>query len=290
MNKWLGIILLIILATFSSYALGLRREIKDEKTPQKIERIISLYSAATQILYDLGMAEKIVGVNRSSSNPPGAEKKVQLGRGFGHINIEMVMALEPDIVFAWRPDGKVLKEKGIPVFVRDSDTCNIKRVIGLIRDIGKVVGKEVRAEEIAHYIQERLEKIKKKTAYIQSKPLVYFESGSLGHTRGPGSLTYDLITLAGGENLAKDEKVPFPLLSNEYIITQNPDIIIVEEYGASTERRIEKIKGRDGWQEIKAIKNNRIFRSPVYYTDYAPRCIEGLEQFARWFHPELFEE
>ncbi len=164
------------------------------------------------------------------------------------------------------------------------DTCNLEEVVKLVREIGKIVEREKEANEIAQTMEDRINEVKKRLGNVRLHPLVYFESGSIGRTRASGSLTHDLISLAGGENLAKDEPVSFPLLSSEHIIAKDPDIIIIEEYGTS----IEEVKNRDGWQDIKAIKNNRVFKSPVYYTNYTPRCIEGLEQFARWFYPEVF--
>jgi len=283
MKKWLSLILFIFLAYLVSYFLlnSIKRETK-RPASKRIERIVSLNVAATQILLDLGLEDKIVGVSFTKSNPAVVREKPKVGRGFGNVNVEAVLALCPDIVFAYKGDASVLEEKGIPVFC--VDTCNLEEVISLVRKIGKVVGKEPEAARIVHKMEDKIRKIQEKLKGVKTRPLVYFEAGSIGHTRGPGSLTHDLITLAGGKNLAKDEPVAFPLLSQEYIIAKNPDIIIVEEYGPS----IEEIKKRDGWQDIKAIKNNRIFRSPVYYTNYTPRCIEGLEQFAKWFHPQLF--
>ena len=283
MKKWRGLIFLIFLAFLASYLVSysIKRETKNI-TSEKIERIISLNVAATEILIGLGLEDEIVGVSFTKSNPAVVREKPKVGRGFGNVNVEAVLALCPDIVFAYKGDASVLEEKGIPVFC--VDTCNLEAVISLVRRIGKIVDKESEAEKIARRMENRINEVKKKLKNIKNYPLVYFEAGSIGHTRGPGSLTHDLITLAGGKNLARDEPVAFPLLSQEYIIAKNPDIIIVEEYGPS----IEEIKKRDGWQDIKAIKNNRIFRSSVYYTNYTPRCIEGLEQFANWFHPQLF--
>ena len=280
---WLGLALFIFLAYLVSYLVSISiRQKPEELIPKNIERIVSLNVAATEILIDLGLEDKIVGVSFSKSNPQAIKEKPKVGRGLGNVNAEVVLALSPDIVFAYKGDAKFLREKGVPVFV--VDTCNLQEVIDLVEDIGKMMGKEKEAYKIARRLKERIERIKERLKNIPNRPLVYFEAGAIGRTRASGSLTHDLITMAGGENLAKDEPVSFPLLSSEYIIAKNPDIIIVEEYGAS----IGEVKNRDGWQDIKAVKNNRIFRSPVYYTNYTPRCIEGLEQFARWFHPELF--
>jgi len=286
---WLGLALFIFLIIFLTFlfsyfvsSISTRQELGDS-IPAKIERIISLNVAATEVLVELGLEDKIVGVSSSKGVPETVKGKPKAGRGFGDVNIEAVLVLRPDIVFVHKQDAQVLKEKGIPVFI--VETCNLREVISLVRRIGEKTDKEREAYEIADRMENRINKIQEELGDIKFRPLVYFESGSIGRTRASGTLTHDLITLAGGENLAKDEPVSFPLLSNEYIITRNPDIIIIEDYGVS----IEGIKKRDGWQDIKAIKNDKVFTAPVYYTNYTPRCIEGLEQFAWWFHSEIFE-
>lgn len=285
MKKWLGLISLIFLAFCVSYlASNSTEKRRDVTLTGNIERIVSLNAAATQILVDLGLEDKIVGVNNTFSNPAQVREKPKVGRGFGNINIEAILGLAPDIVFAYNSDIRILRERGINVFV--VNTCNLNDVVELVIDIGRVVNREPEARAIARQMQKRIDEIRKKLERVKYQPVVYFEAGSIGRTRAPGSLTHDLITMAKGINLAKDEPAPFPLISNEYIIEKDPDIIILEEYGAS----VEEVKKRDGWQNIKAVKDNKIFISLAIYTNYTPKCIEGLEQCARWFHPEVFEK
>ncbi|RLF46944.1 MAG: cobalamin-binding protein, partial [Thermoplasmata archaeon] len=70
-----------------------------------------------------------------------------------------------------------------------------------------------------------------------------------------------------------------------YIIARNPDVIVVVSYGAS----VEEIKSRNGWQNIDAIKNDRVYSIDRHLVTSSPRLVDGLEQLAKWFHPELFD-
>ncbi|MCF6147875.1 MAG: ABC transporter substrate-binding protein [Candidatus Kuenenia sp.] len=285
MKKWFMFILFIFFVYCISYFVShLTKEKRDVPASGNIERIVSLTVAATQILIELGLEDKIAGVNSTFSNPEEVKKKPHVGRQFGNINIEAVLSLKPDIVFASNSDAEVLKEKDVNVFV--VETCNLNEVIRLVTEIGKVVAMESQASQLVQKMQKRIDDIQEKLRKVNTRPLVYFESGAIGRTRAPGSLTHDLITMAGGINLAKDEPITFPLLSIERIIEMNPDIILLEEYGVPPE----EVKKRDGWQKIKAVRNNKIFISPTMYTNYTPKCINGLEQYARWFHPEAFGE
>ncbi|HEC35867.1 MAG TPA: ABC transporter substrate-binding protein [Anaerolineae bacterium] len=84
--------------------------------------------------------------------------------------------------------------------------------------------------------------------------------------------------------MAADEPVRYPLLSEEYIIERNPDVIVIVSGGAS----VDEVKGRAGWQNIKAVQDDRVYTIDTHLVTSNPRIVEGLEQFAKWFHPELW--
>jgi len=240
----------------------------------KGERIVSLCLPVTEILCQLGAADRIVAV--SDDNVPRELKNLpRVGKAFGHVNVEAILGLEPDIIFCWKGRGDVFRRKGLQVYSVGPKT--VQGVITLTGEVGRLVGKSNEAGTLAERMSARIENVKNKVSGAETRPLVYYEASSVGKTRGPGSLTHDLITSAGGVNLAGDRKIPFPVLSVEYIIYRNPDIILLEEYGCS----IEDLKARDGWDKIKAVQSGRIFKSPVYFTNYTPRCIEGLEHYAK---------
>ncbi|MEW6556070.1 MAG: ABC transporter substrate-binding protein [Elusimicrobiota bacterium] len=289
MNKkvWAGIIFIVILAMSLSIFLYRTRKHEKEKEKKHIyERIVSL-SCTTEILCDLGAEDKIAAISGIEKESPYYETlklKPKCGGDIRNVNLEKVLGFQPDLVFCWETQADTLKERGLNVYA--TKTYDIEGVMELIMNVGILAGKETEAKRIVSAMREKIDKITKKVKEIKHKPLVYFEAHALGKTRSAGSLTHDLITRAGGINIAKDEPVPFPLLSQEFIIEKNPDIIIVEEYGDIPQ----EIKRRDGWQNIKAVKNNRVYRSYIYFTNYTPRCIEGLEQYAKWFHPEVFKQ
>ncbi|MBA3066619.1 ABC transporter substrate-binding protein [bacterium] len=285
MNKkiWAGITILVISALWLSIFLSKSRKplTVGRKLPAA-ERIVSL-SCTTEILCALGAEDKIAAISGIDEENPYyglLKNKPAAGGGIRNVNLEMVLGFKPDLVFCWKGHADILREKGLNVY--SVGTYDVEGVMELILDVGRLAGRENGAEEIVADMRKREIKVKDKVEDINNKPLVYFEAGTVGKSRGPGCLTHNLITAAGGINIAGEERVPFPLLSQEYIIDKNPDIIIVEEYGASPG----EIKKRNGWQNIKAVKNNRVYRSYTYFTSYVPRCIEGMEQFAEWFYPE----
>ena len=247
------------------------------------QRVISLCLPATEILCRLGAQDTLVAISEGDC-PEAVKDLPRVGKAFGNVDVEAIVAFEPDIVFCWRGAGEVLSRRGIRTYV--VETRDLDGVISLVEEIGQLVNRPLAAARLAGEMRRRIRHIEAKVATANSRPLVYFESGSLGKSRGPGTLTHDLIVRAGGENIAGKEPVPYPLLSAEYIIARDPDVIIIEEYGASPD----EVVTRDGWTDLEAVRQGRVHCSPTYCTNYTPRCVEGLEQFARWIHPEVFEQ
>ncbi|HOK41279.1 MAG TPA: ABC transporter substrate-binding protein [bacterium] len=245
------------------------------------KRIISLTTAATEIIFELGAGDRIVGVSSNSNYPPEVSKIKKIGSSYGSVNIEMVLSLKPDLIICSKSQTEIFKEYGIKTY--GTTTCTLNDVYKLILEIGEIIGKSSEAEKIVTLMKKRINEIVEKQKRFDKKPLVYFESGkTFGKTRGKGSLTNDLIELAGGKNIGSELVGAFPILSNEFIIEKNPDIIIVEEYGAS----IDEIKKREAWHKIKAVQKNKILKVPIYYTNYTPRCVEAIEAFYKFFYEE----
>ena len=265
----------------------------------KIERIISLSVSSTLVLSDLGLEDKIIGLNESQYNPPQLKEKTKVAYKWELPNIEAILSLRPDLVIGHKREIELLKGLGIPVYEFWAWGGGLGGIIELTRDIGRITGKLKEAERIAKEMESIRREIVEKTKDIEYKPKVYFEygTGRIGQSCGPKSLAHELITLAGGENIAQDSPAGCPILNPEYIIEANPDIIIIEErnpdFGLKRwdySKIIDEVRKRPGWQNIKAVEEDKIFISPFYFTYFVPRCIEGLEQFAQWFHPEVFTE
>ena len=250
-------------------------------TPQ---RIVSIASAATETLYAIGCGDKIVGVDKYSDYPPEAQEKTKVGSG-SQLDVETTLGLEPDLVISWwfsRDAIKALEDKGLTVLAINPKS--VDGVLDTIRMLGLVTGHLDEAESLIAEMKARIDEVKARMKDIpkEDRPLVYYELTTPMKTTGPGTFTNELIFMAGGINIAAGEPIRYPVLSEEYIIEQSPDVIVVVSGGVS----VEEIKGREGWQNIKAVLNDRVYTIDTHLVTSNPRIVEGLEQFARWFHPE----
>ena len=263
---------------------GAGRVVTIPKTP---ERIVSIASAATETLYAIGCGDKIVGVDKYSDYPPEAKDKPQVGTG-SKLNVEKVLGLKPDLVVAWwfnRRAIKTLEDKGVTVVAINPKT--VDGVMDTVRMLGLATGHLKEAEKLISEMQNKIKEVSTKVKSIpkEKRPLVYYELYTPMKTTGPGTFTDELIRMAGGINIAAEEPVRYPVLSAEYIIERNPDIIVVASGGASAD----EIKARAGWQNIKAVKNNRVYTIDRHLVTSNPRIVKGLEQFCRWFYPDLWK-
>jgi iron complex transport system substrate-binding protein len=262
------------------------REVVINKQPQ---RIVSLAPSNTEILFALELTDQIVGVTEYCNYPEEALTKTKVG-SFSEPNIEKIVELEPDLVFATSMHKKTveqLEKLDISVFV--VNPSNISEIINSIKKVGDATGRSEAAGQLTADMQSRIEAVKEKTEKLkeEDKPLVYYELwDDPVMSAGPGSFVDSLITLAGGINLAGDAEGKYPKLSEEVVIERNPDIIIHQyDHGSN---KIENIADRPGWQNITAIKQGKIYGiDPDIVNRPGPRIVDALEKFFEYIHPEL---
>ena len=269
------------------------------------DRIVSIAAACTEIIYAIGAGDKLVGVDQYSINyaltgdaafqgAPGELKdylhevpnKTNVGTTSA-LELELLISLNPAKVFSWEwatTANEAIENLGIEVIKINPQS--IDDIFNLITSIGELLEKPVEAAAVNFEIQERINNITYKLENLTEGeiPLVYYELSSLGKTVGPGTITNEMISVAGGINLAGNESLRYPTLSSEYIVARNPDIIVVVSYGAS----INEIKSRAGWGDISAVQNDNIYVIESGWATASPRFILGLENFSLWFHPALF--
>lgn len=256
-----------------------------ERTP----RYISLAPSTTEILFALGLDKEIAGVSSYCNYPPKAQSKEKVGN-FSQPNIEKILALRPDYIFCTgleqAPVIAELKRLNLKVYV--ADPKNIGELLESIRRIGKLTHKENAAESLIADMKSQIEEINSKTRLIpeEKKPRVFIE---IWHdpltTVGKGSFIDELITLAGGINIAGDAKRAYSTFSAEEVIRRNPECIILAYM--DKEQPIKLVGKRFGWTGIAAVKNNRIYNdiNPDSLLRPGPRVVSGLKEIYKRLYP-----
>jgi iron complex transport system substrate-binding protein len=264
------------------------REVTIEAEPQAI---VSLSPANTEILYALGLGNKVMGVTEFCNYPPEAQERPKVG-GFADVNTEKVVELEPDLILASNIHiaevVPALEKLGLTVVVIDPP--DIPAVLEGIKFVGKITGKEEEAEALTAEMQKRIDAVAE-AVKGREKPRVFWEISSDLWTAGPGSFINDLIVLAGGGNIASEAEAPWVQLSNEAIIAADPEVIFLADHPFG--ETAETVATRPGWDKISAVVNNRIVELTETEIDVVsrpgPRVVDALELIAKALHPDAFK-
>lgn len=261
--------------------------------PKKIERIVSTAPSNTEILVGLGLGDKIVGVDKYSSDVKGLKSDVAKF-DFRNPDSEAILALKPDIIIAsgHNREGnedpfKVLKEAGIPV-VYIPTSKNMDGIYEDINFLAKLTGTETKGTEMVNEMKEEVNKIKAIGETIKDKKTVYFEigSGSKLYSFGNDTFLNSLLDIVGAKNVFADQK-GWISPSEEAVIKANPDVIITNE--SYIKDAIEAIAKRPGWDTINAVKNKEIFLVDGNASSRGSQfVINALKQIAKDIYPEQY--
>jgi len=217
-------------------------------------RIVSLAPNLTEILFELGVGEQVVGVTTYCVYPPEALKKEKIG-DFVNPNIEKIVSLKPDAVFAerWSSTKTVARLRGLGMNVIDVPSpASTEEIYQVIRQLGESVKRVARAREIEMDMKKRIGIIQEQAKQLKSRPSIYVEIDLPSWTVGRPSFINEAVSLCGAKNLFEDIDKPAIQVSREVIIARNPEMILSLEASAA------EIRQRPGWQQIAAVKKNKI--------------------------------
>jgi iron complex transport system substrate-binding protein len=256
-------------------------------SPQKI---ISLAPSNTEILFALGLGDRIVGVTDFCNYPPEAATKPSIGN-YNSPNIEEIIAKEPDLVLATEVHETTiaqLESRGITVVALSPKT--IDEVIDSITMVGKITGQEKEAASLVADMQKRIKAVTDKTSKLSEsqKPRVFyiFWQDPIW-TAGGGTFEDALIKMAGGINIAHDLN-GYVAISLETVINDNPQVIIAGiGMGTGEDLPLQFVQTESRLQDVDARKNERIYGTNMDIVGRpGPRIVDALEEFLKLIHPE----
>lgn len=262
---------------------SLGREVVFETIPEKI---ISISPGTTEILFALGLDDKIIAVSDYCDYPEAALAKPKIG-GFQDPNLEVILSMEPDVVFSAGGIQEELitkmDELGINVVVLDAD--NIEQILENITIAGQVTGKDQKAQELVADLSNRMNSVIEKVKE-EPKPMVFFEVWDDPlMTAGSTSFINNVIETAGGTSIGAVNAEEFYNFSMEQLLEADPDIYIVNTHSHEPQ----DIKVRNGYDVLSAVKNDKVFAiDDNTISRPGPRIIDGLEAMAKILHPDLF--
>ena len=272
------------------------REGNEVTIPTKIERIVSTAPSNTEVLVDLGVADKLVCVDNYSEGIEGLNKDVEK-MDFSAPDAEAIIGLEPDIIIAsgYNKSGsgddpfKAVSDAGISVvYIPSSNSIN-----GIYKDIeflASIVNAEDEGGKIISNMKKEISEIAEKGKTIKDKKTVYFEIGPAPtlYSIGKDTFVNEMISLIGAENIFKDEE-SWISPTEESVLDANPDVILTNvNY---VDDPVSEIIGRQGWDSITAVKNKDVYSIDADSSSRpTPNIIKALKEMAKAIYPDVYEQ
>jgi len=252
-------------------------------TPQKI---VSLAPSNTEILFALGLSDRVVGVTDYCDYPPEALNKTKVG-GYATPDIEKIVALNSDLILVayGTPMDVINTMVGLGLTVFGIKTTDLADLINDIRRIGEITDKEIEAQALTSEMESKIQGVNNQTEELEQRPRVFY---IVWHdplwTAGSETFIHELIEKGGGVNICQNI-TGYTTISIEEVVARDPEIIITSEWSYDWALNATELASTNASQtgRIYTCDDNLVQRP-------GPRLVEGLEWFAHFIHPEIFEE
>jgi iron complex transport system substrate-binding protein len=250
-------------------------------------RIVSLCPSNTEIVWALGAADLLVGLDRSSDFPEAVLGLPRVGPDI-EINVEAVAALGPDLVLSslsvpgMERNIAALDAAGVPHLVVDA--YDLAGVFANIRLVGRALGLGERANEVVAAMEARLEAVRQDA--LESRLTVFLEWWPRPViVPGARCWTTEMIHIAGGRSAFAHLDVRSTPIEMDSVVAAAPDVLLTVWCGVPHDKqRPERLGEREGWAAIPGVVAGRVWAAEErFFGRPGPRLVEGVE----WLHRRL---
>jgi iron complex transport system substrate-binding protein len=263
-------------------------------------RIVSTAPNITEMLFALGLGDRVVGVTTYCTYPPEAQKLPKIGT-YAKPNVEAILGVRPDLVIVSKTGvHSASLFAGTKLNVLEVKTESVMDIFSAMGNIGTAAGVGQRAAKLVTSLSAELAHIKRIAGSKPATSMMFLVGRSANSLEnmivvGRGSYLNELIATAGGRNVFDDAKVDYAKISLEQILARNPEVIIdlgdmaePEKMTAAHQAKVVAL-----WRKqpaLKAVKAGRVHAvaSSIYVVP-GPRMVLAAREFARLLHPELFQ-
>lgn len=255
-------------------------------------RIVSLAPTVTEILFALGLGDRVVAVTEQCNYPPQVTNLPRVG-GWFTPSLEKTLAARPDLVVASRGNPQqflaALRRSGVPLFAVDPRTLD--DIYVEIQDIARVTGAQQAAVRLMKGMQERLAAMAGALRDVpeRDRPTAFiFLQTSPIWTAGSGTFQDDAIRAAGARNLAATKRgfAPFGV---ESLLAADPDFLLLSTMAGDPDRMKREVVANPVYKRLSAVKEGRmILLDADEIMRPGPRLVNAVEAMARALYPARF--
>ncbi len=293
-----------------------------------VDRIVSFFPSATELLYELGVGDKIFGVTHECLYPENAKLKPRVINSVFNPNSMSSKEIDDKIVELVRDGRDIYKldetnlKQANPDLIISQDTCevcsaytghvikaldvlekkpeviplnphDVQGILESIEQVAKKIGKEEKGKEIVESLKKRIESIKNNN--FENRPRVLALEW-IEPFFTSGHWVPEMVEIAGGKNEISSKGEQSRRINFDEIKQSDPDLIVLMPCGFDSERTISEYKkilfNNSNWNKLRAVKENKVYAVDAnsFFSKPSLRTITGIEILAKIFHPKLFEK
>ena len=251
-------------------------------------RIVSLAPSITESLFAIGAGDQVVGVTDYCNFPPQVRSCHRVG-GMINPSIEAIVGLSPDLIIVsmegnQRQDFTTLTGLKIPVFVTNPRT--LEGINQSLRQLGTLTGRTREAAKLVDTLSRRTAQLLA-AGNNRRTPTILFVSVQPLMAVGARTFLNELVTAAGGDNLAAASGLTYPSLSREMVLTEDPEVMLITSDAIDSTESITALYPE--WTQLSAVRSGHVYRiNPDIVSRPGPRAVDGLAMLISYFrtgHP-----
>ena len=290
-------------------------------------RICSFLPSATEIVFALGLGDRLVAVTHECDYPPKASRlptitrsaidhtgssnrtihnhvsrSIHRGSSIYHIDHDLLKELNPDLILtqelcevcavSYSDVQKAVRLLQGERKILSLDPSSLSGILESIEEVGREGGVPNRADKLIQQAQQRIDRITSIAQAAQTRPRVlaleWLDPPFIG-----GHWVPEMVRLAGGSDDLGREGYPSYEISSEDIADYDPEVMVLMLCGFSLARNVEEMRQvtlPDGWRSLNAVRSGQVYAvdGSAYFSRPGPRIVDGLEILAEILHPNLF--
>ncbi len=251
------------------------------------QRIVCLTEEPTEVLYDLGREDLIVGISGFTVRPARARQEKPRVSAFTSAKVDRILALQPDLAIGFsdmQADiAQALVKAGVEVWI--ANHRSIDGILGYVLRLGALVGASGEAVALVERMQRHIDAVRAESEQAPRRPRVYFEEWDVPRISAIRWVS-ELISVAGGDDIFPERAMQSLgrdriVADDASIIERAPDLVIGSWCGKKF--RAEQVAARPGWSDVPAVRDGELHevKSPLILQPGPAALTDGLDALRR---------